>query len=65
MENELQLFEAQLEKEHTRELWREVPTDSPGESREPKPLAQPYVEVGESFQALRASGKCCSDRSRQ
>jgi gentisate 1,2-dioxygenase len=52
MENELELFESQLEKEHTRGLWREVPADSPGESRGPKPLAQPYVWKWEKLSKL-------------
>ena len=52
MENEFQLFEAQLEKEHTRGLWREVPAGSPGESRDSKPLAQPCVWKWEKVSKL-------------
>lgn len=52
MENEFQLFEATLEKEHTRGLWREVPPGSPGESGDSKPLAQPYVWKWEKVSKL-------------
>jgi gentisate 1,2-dioxygenase len=52
MENEFQLFEATLEKEHTRGLWQEVPPGSPGESGDSKPLAQPYVWKWEKVSKL-------------
>lgn len=52
MASDLEIFEARLENEHTRGLWREVPADSPGESRGPKPMAQPYVWKWEKVSRL-------------